>query len=146
MSGLNLCKEGIIGKLPLLLLFDFAAAFPSVRHAWLVFIIMQIGMPRGLQKAIKRMYADNEAFYECGGDIYWLFCVVSGVLQGCPLSGSLFVICMDPLLHFFKPHIEDRGLCIVRACSDDVGATLGALHVLPIFQNGLDKFKRLFSL
>jgi len=108
--------------------------------------MMQIGMPRGLQKAIKRMYADNEAYYECGGDIYWLFCVISGVLQGCPLSGSLFVICMDPLLHVFKLHIEDRGLGIVRACADDVGATLGALHFLPIFQNGFDKFKNISGL
>jgi len=113
---------------------------------WLFCILRLIGIPRGLLKALERMYDANEAFFECGGDLKWVFCVISGVLQGCPLSGSLFVICMDPLLYLFKTKIEDQGLGMVRACADDVGATLGALLLLPIFHDGFSRFKRISGL
>ena len=89
-------------------------------------------MPRGLFKAIQRMYTDNEALYSCDGVLRWLFKVVSGVLQGCPLSVSLFVISIDPLLVFSKRKIEDMSLGTVRACADDIGASLRALYYLPI--------------
>ena len=52
------------------------------------------------------VYLDNDAFVECDGELKWLFCVISGVLQGCPLSGSLFVIVIDPLLFLFKRKVE----------------------------------------
>jgi len=39
LSELVISKVGITGLIPLLLLFDFAAAFPSVRHAWMHFFI-----------------------------------------------------------------------------------------------------------
>ena len=32
----------------------------------------------------------------------WIFTIGCGVLQGCPFSGSLFVIAIDPLLHLFE--------------------------------------------
>lgn len=62
---------------------------------------------------------------ERDGEMLWLSCVISGVLQGGPLSGSSFVIALDPLLYTFKHAIEDTSLGKVRACADDVGATPG---------------------
>ena len=66
----------------------------------------------------------TEAYYNSANGLIKLFNILAGVLQGCPLSGSLFVICIDPLLEFFRSHIEKPGLGKVRACADDIGATL----------------------
>ena len=72
------------------------------------------------------------------------------ILQGCPLSGLLFAACMDPFLkhiervtsgstriatpqfayaphHMAHTHIP---ICIVRACADDVGASMGNISSL----------------
>ena len=56
--------------------------------------------------------------------------MLSGVLQGCPLSGSLFVIAIDPLLHQFHKHLCAPALATVRVCADDVGAAVRQLRTL----------------
>eukprot|EP00959_Pyramimonas_sp_CCMP1952_P243679 5093574-Pyramimonas_sp.AAC.1 len=50
----------------------------------------------------------------------------SGVLQGCPLSGSLYVIASNPFLLDLEHCLVARGrlLGVVRACADDLGAVL----------------------
>ena len=40
----------------------------------------------------------------------FIFIILSGVLQGCLLSGSLFAISIDPLLQMFKVKLEDSAL------------------------------------
>ena len=45
----------------------------------------------------------------------WLCEVISEVLQGCPLSGTLFVIAIDPLLYGFEKHLRTPGLGTIRA-------------------------------
>ena len=42
------------------------------------------------------MYRTNDAYMNVSGNLTFMFAVMSGVLQGCPLSGSLFV---PPQIH-----------------------------------------------
>ena len=71
-----------------------------------------------------------------------MFVVLSGVLQGCPLSGSLLVIVIDPLLHMFKTQLENTGLATTRACADDIGVALRQLQSLPTLCLWLQCFTR----
>ena len=57
----------------------------------------------------------------------FLFMIVSGVLQGCPLSGTLFVLVIDPLLWSFKRKLSST---VVRTCADDIGMALRRLDEL----------------
>ena len=82
--------------------------------------------------AIKNLYENNRGFSSIGGMQLFIFLVLSGVLQGCPLSGSLFVICMDPLLNMFAEYIQNPSRSQIRACADDVGAALQRLSQLHI--------------
>ena len=136
--------------MPLLVFFDFAAAFPSVSHQWLFLTLDALQFPKGIIALVKNMYTRNSALYFNGTENICLFHIITGVLQGCPLSGLLFAACMDPFLrhiervtsgsiriatpqfayaphHMAHTHIPT---CIVRACADDVGASMGNISSL----------------
>jgi len=112
---------GTVGSIPLVVLFDFASAFPSVAHAWLFCVLEAVKLWSGFIRAIKNLYKGNEAFGMCGGILLHMFSILSGVLQGCPLSGTLFVLVADPLLWMFRVQINSA---VIRACADDIGAPL----------------------
>ena len=54
----------------------------------------------------------------------------SGVLQGCPLSGTFFAIAAEPFLRHMRHEIQDEGGGIVRACADDIGMAIVAIKTL----------------
>ena len=68
-------------------LFDFAAAFPSVFQAWLLLVLKAIQAPEGFINTFTSMYSENHAYSRNQGGLVLMFKVFSGVLQGCPLSG-----------------------------------------------------------
>ena len=122
------------------MLFDYAMAFPSVCHAWVFFFLDFFGMPVGSVDAIKALYKMNRAYMSSPNGIILMFVILFGVLQGCPLSGSLFVIAIDPLLHMFKTMLENSNLAWVRACADDIGISLSQLRHLSIVRLLLGDF------
>ena len=117
---------------PIIALFDYASAFPSVAHAWILAVFRVIKIPRGVLNAFNALYSGNEGFSSIGGLIVWIFSVTCGVLQGCPFSGSLFVIAIDPLLHLFEKYIHSPGLGRIYACADDIGAAVTSVRALII--------------
>ena len=52
---LNINDLDNLGNIPILGLFDYAAAFPSVAHAWMFAILIHLGMPKGLLNAIETL-------------------------------------------------------------------------------------------
>ena len=118
--------------MPIAALFDYAAAFPSVSHAWLRAVLSKIQIPRGIMNAFQALYEGNEGYTSMGGLMSRIFTISCGVLQGCPFSGSLFVIAIDPLLYLFEKYIVSPGMGHIYACADDIGASLASLRGLPI--------------
>ena len=58
--------------------------------------------------------------------MHFLYYVWSGVLQGCPLSGSLFVICLNPFLNLSSTCLA-LPYEISRAFADDLAFVLHSL-------------------
>ena len=130
-SDLSIRRDGCIGRLPVLTLYDFASAFPSVAHAWLFAVLVCIRVPKGALNVFEALYKDCDAYW-CGGGVeYWLFKIISGVLQGCPLSGSLFVIAIDPLLFMFERHVMSPTYGLVATCADDIRSFLEGFSICP---------------
>ena len=73
---------------------------------------------------LRVLYNGNRSFCNINGVSKFIFNILSGVLQGCPLSGTLFVIVMDPIMFLFTKYICSPGFGQVRACADDIGAVL----------------------
>ena len=66
--------------------------------------------------------------------LIFLYLILAGVLQGSPLSGSLFVLATNPilcLLQHVTAHLKEQ-VCL-RACADDLGAALAELRHLELF-------------
>jgi hypothetical protein len=114
----------LFSDLPIGILFDFASAFPSVFQEWMLAVLLVIRVPSGILNFVRILYGNSMGFAEFGGLIVTLFQVTRGVLQGCPLSGSLFVIVMDPILFKFSKFVVSQGLGTVLACADDIGVSL----------------------
>ena len=51
------------------------------------------------------------------------------------------MLSIDPLLFLFKTKIEDMNLGSIRACADDIGASLRALYHLPILDDLFHRFR-----
>jgi hypothetical protein len=143
LAMIHIPTIGVVGSLPFLILFDYASAFPSVAHAWLFAVLAAIELWPGFIRAIKNLYRGNEAYGMAGGIMAHMFSILSGVLQGCPLSGTLFVLVVDPLLWMFRTQMSEA---LVRACADDVGMALRRLDSLALLYKIFEDYRKATNL
>lgn len=103
-------------RLPALAFWDFAAAFPSIAHAWIWIAVRGANIPKGFIHVLKGIYFMNAAYGTNEGGFTFMFWILSGVLQGCPLSGLIFVLALDPILRSIQALVDQEGLAVTRAC------------------------------
>ena len=135
-----------VAKIACSVLFDFAAAFPSVFQEWLLSVLLAIQAPAGFINTFISMYSENHAYTRSPGGLTLMFKVFSGVLQGCPLSGALFNVGIDPLLWSFSRTVVSPGFGKVFACADDLGAALRSLQSLIPIAKLFNMFRKVSGL
>ena len=127
----------VAGDPAVMAFWDFAAAFPSLAHQWLMLVAAACGLPAGMLLLLESMYAVNLAYGAVGASLRFLFAVWAGVLQGCPWSGFLFAISLDPFLWWISSVLHASDCGVVRACADDIGGSFKRLSALllvsPVF-------------
>ena len=132
-----------VKELPAIILFDFCAAFPSVAHELIMIICGAMGLPEGLLNYIRSLYEDNVCIYRgCASD-RTLYKIESGIIQGCPLSGSIFVLTVDPFLKLLKKTIPSA---TNRAFADDIATLVQSLQDLPCLKKSFDLFRDISGL
>ena len=93
--------------------------------------IQRYGLPIGYRAALLALHARPLALARTpSGEGVVLFSMDSGILQGCPLSGSLWALCMDPIVRAMDA-ICTCDVGILTACADDLGLLLHSLGTLP---------------
>ena len=110
------------GNCPAILLWDFAAAFPSVSHVYLHRILLAAGLPPKVRKFVKSIYQNCCHSIRIDGKLFPGPDLLGGVRQGCPLSGILFALAIDPLLRIIFATLEAED--VLRAYADDIAAVL----------------------
>ncbi len=118
----------------LLLVSGTSAAFSAVSHEWLFRALRASGALEGLTNVIQGLHDMSSCIIE-GSEMSFLRWVSSGVLQGCPLFGLLFVFILDPLRRAFEAFNVDEDVegHITHACADDIGASMLLVLSLPMF-------------
>ncbi|CAK0887614.1 unnamed protein product, partial [Prorocentrum cordatum] len=116
--------------LPALVAIDFAQAFPSVSHRWTRLMLKAIRLPDALVDFRMLLCKGVSCFSEFGGVLRFMFPIMSGIVQGCPASGTIFAVCMDPFACDFDRSIESKARGIVRRCAGDVGAAILKLQFM----------------
>jgi hypothetical protein len=113
---------------PGILLFDIRAAFPSLAHHWLFVVLIRMGMPKYFIDCIKALYCGGVAVVVLQGRRWGRFPILSGIRQGCPASGSLFALAIDPCLRYLMAMLGP-GRGIITAYADDIAAAVKELFV-----------------
>ena len=118
------CSDAVLA------LFDFANAFPSVAWAYLFLMLAYSGMPQHMARMIKKLYSNPQHYLRFMGLTTYAFTPAAGTKQGCPLSGSLFVMVLDPMISLLLSCLGPRD--VVRGFADDLAAVIrNAWSTLP---------------
>ena len=129
--------------LPAIILFDFCAAFPSVAHELILMICKAMGSPEGLLNYLKFLYEGNQCLYRGDDSDTPLYRVDSGIIQGCPLSGAIFVMTVDPCLRLLQKTLPSS---TNRAFADVIATIVQSLQDLSTLKSNFDIFRDISGL
>ena len=122
---------------PFIFLMDLLSVFPRVSHEFLFLVLKYIKAPDSVISFIKALYFAVK-FFSFNGKYKFAFFAKGCMLQGCPLSASLFVMVMYPFLNHFQQELVSQSYGVIYACADDLGGTLLSITSLFILLKTFD--------
>ena len=128
-SAINSAREG--GAEAHVAFIDLANAFGSVPHSLLWQVLQRVGVPEEVVAVLKGLYEGSATRYRAGDGLTAPVACQRGVRQGCPLSGLLFSLAMEPLLRALAAaqvrclaYADDLALIFSRRADVQDGLTL----------------------
>lgn len=109
---LDLGVEMLVGSITAaprqgILLFDFAAAFPSAEWGWLARALSAQALPRWLRRLVLGLMRGSTARVRFSGRIQEAVVQVRrGIKQGCPSSGLLWALLLDLVVGRLVANVE----------------------------------------
>ena len=132
-DNINLIRDIIfyanVENIPLAILnLDQKKAFDNVDHGYLFNIMKVMGFGNRFISYIQFLYEDAESLIKVCGSLTAPFSFEKGIRQGCPLSGLLYTIAIEPLLNSLRENVSKYALnvpsihesCVISAYADDV--------------------------
>ena len=129
--GRTMSLQGGWSHEAVLALWDFAAAFPSLYHCWILAVFTALKFPDGYVDFLEAIFYHNVAFGLVSGDPIFLYFILCGIIQGCPSSGQVFAIATHPFFKMLEQKQEQLNRArpssaAIRGCADDISAALGS--------------------
>ena len=119
-----------------ILLTDFAAAYPSVNHSWILSVLENTGLPDFLCRFLRSIYGDSTTYVEFAGAERGQFPMDSRVRQDCLASGFLFAMSFDWIFRWLQESIIPKNLDTLSSCSLHNALTLTISPLLhPILES-----------
>jgi hypothetical protein len=101
------------------ILFDFASAFPSLSHDYIFAALHRLGVPPMILRALHSLYQRCRASVAIDGCDVIFIEIFAGIKQGCPASGSVFALALDPFVRMMCLRLP-KPLNTVTAFADDL--------------------------
>lgn len=95
-----------------MILLDQEKAFDRVSREYLHAVIEKFNFPPKIKNAVKALYAVTTANISINGQLSTAVPLKSGVRQGCPLSPTLFALCIEPLGNLIRTNQNYTGISI----------------------------------
>ena len=95
-----------------MMLLDQEKAFDRVDRNYMHKVISQFNFPDRIQQLIKAIYNTTSAKITINGKLSRTITLCSGVRQGCPLSPTLFALCIEPLGNLIRQDRFYKGITI----------------------------------
>ena len=99
-------------KSGLIFFADFEKAFDSLDHSFMFTCLEKMNFGENMIKWVKLFYTDINSLIINNGFFSDSFNIGRGVRQGCPLSSSLFIICLEFLSHYIQSNPDINGISI----------------------------------
>ncbi len=107
---------------------DQEKAFDRVNHMYLFEVLRNFGFGKIFISYIQLLYSEVSAIVKAGGGLSAPVPVLKGIRQGCPLSGQLYSLVIEPLLcrlrknlsGIYFPDVNNMYRISISAYADDV--------------------------
>ena len=103
-------KLNIQRKTALLLLLDFEKAFDSVEWGYMIKILEKFNFGQSFINWVKTCYTNISSTIINNGTTCGFFEITRGVRQGCPLSTTLFILCIELLAQMIRNNDDIKGI------------------------------------
>ncbi|CAK0822970.1 unnamed protein product, partial [Prorocentrum cordatum] len=146
-------REGLLPdaatRRPMFLSFDFRQAFPSLFREVIEKVLPRYGVPLGFCNAVAALYSNCLAFSSfraegTSAEFEPLFALLCGIMQGCPLSGTVWCLAMDTPIRALLVAIAEHGF--LTACADDLGMLIKNAVALPSIDSTFVSIEFAFNL
>ncbi len=95
-----------------ILSLDQEKAFDRIDHEWLQRCIKTFGFGDFFTSCIKLLYTDAQCLLKLNSSLCAPFKFSRGIRQGCPLSGSLYALAIEPLLNHIRLDKSIQGITL----------------------------------
>jgi exonuclease III len=132
-----------------ILSYDFARAYDTIRHDYVLAVLEKLGFNDAFRKDIAFLLADQSGTVVVNGRLTSQFPLQTGLIQGDPLSCSLYVLCVSPLAKLAKAfgavgfNADPNGDIAPILCSqyvDDLEAFVTSVRDIHAWNKALDVF------
>ena len=130
-----------------LISLDQEKAFDRVDHNFLFAVLKAFGLGDIFSHWIEVLYKDAFCVVKVGGGLTRPVPVKRGIRQGCPISGQLYSLAIEPLLAWIRKKVKglslpgpSGGSLVVSAYADDVNVLLRDTADVLNLQQGLRLF------
>lgn len=134
-----------------LISLDQEKAFDRVEHVYLWETLKAFGFSKKCIDIIKVLYSDVESILKVNGGLCTPFKVFRGVRQGCPLSGMLYSLAIEPFLEQVRKNVQGFSVPMfgksisLSAYADDVLVFVNQPNDVKVLMSILDDFRKLSS-
>ena len=102
--------------------------FDNVDHDYLFNVMRAMGFGDKFISYLHLLYSSAESHIKVCGSLTAPFPFVKGIRQGCPLSGLLYTVAIEPFLNTIRKDLQGQGFslpntqnyCSVSAYADDI--------------------------